>query len=70
MTTSLKPPAAHGYPVVRPKCGWCRSMPCVCVRERPCVCGGTVVVVNDMAAAVVRHQRSRKHAAWRERNGL
>lgn len=57
-------------PLAVSPCAWCRNFPCVCIRERSCVCGGVIVVMESMEEAVREHQRSTLHRLWREVNGL
>jgi hypothetical protein len=40
------------------------------VRREPCACGSDVVqrLSDDVPEAVRRHQDTRSHTAWRERN--
>lgn len=70
MTMALRRPVSHGFPVAKPKCAWCRAMPCVCIRERPCACGGVIVALGYVAEAVATHNKTVRHAVWREGLGL
>lgn len=62
-------PALPRMTLVTFQCAWCRSFPCLCIRERPCACGGTVVALADAGSAVADHNTTAQHRAWRERRG-
>lgn len=59
--------------MVETQCIWCESFPCRCQANRvttDCVCGGRLVALSGTELskhdAVVRHNASPMHRAWRE----
>jgi hypothetical protein len=64
-------PRTDAYPMAEAPCAWCACWPCICLREAPCACGGTVYAREGETAEGVRlHQSVPAHVAWRAREGL
>jgi hypothetical protein len=69
LTVDIPRPARHE--LAEDVCAWCRCLPCVCLREAPCACGGIVYAREGETPEGVRlHQVTPLHVAWRERYGL
>lgn len=69
LVADLPRPARH--PMAEDPCAWCRCLPCICLREQPCACGGAVYArMGETPEGVRLHQQTPLHVAWRAREGL